>query len=90
MQFTIDSVGNSIPAAAAVRENVARQPAFEKTGQNPVVVGTFKLRLEDYDTSAALVQKISADFVRANAVVGKIHNSIQSGIDAFSRVKVGH
>lgn len=83
VQFTIDSVGNSIPAA--VRETVAKKPEFEKTGQNPIVIGTFKLLLDDHDTfSAALVEKISADFVRAQAVIDKIHDAIQSGIDAFS------
>ena len=83
VQFTIDSVGNSIPAA--VRETVAKKPEFERTGQSPVVVGTFKLFLDDHDTfSAALQQKISADFARAQAVVSEIHHAIQSGIDAFS------
>lgn len=49
---------------------MAKKPEFEKTGQNPTVIGTFELLLDDHDTfSAALVQKISANFVRADAVV---------------------
>lgn len=83
VQFTIDSVGQSIPAS--VEEAKAKKPVFQKAGQDPVIVGTLKLLLNDHDTfSAALLKKISADRERAVAVIAKIHNSIQSGIDAFS------
>lgn len=53
--------------------------------QDAVIVGTLELLLNDHDTfSSPLVAKLSADLVRAQAVVDKIHDSIQSGINCFS------
>ncbi|KAK4632049.1 hypothetical protein CLAFUW4_03872 [Fulvia fulva] len=51
-------------ASESMDITVAKKPEFEKTGQNPTVIGTFELLLDDHDTfSAALVQKISANFL---------------------------
>lgn len=83
VEFVIDSVGNSIPAA--VKETVAKKALFEGGGQSGLISGTLNVLLYEHDTfSAALQKKISADQVRAQAVVDKIHNAIQSGIDAFA------
>ncbi|KAF2162089.1 hypothetical protein M409DRAFT_27466 [Zasmidium cellare ATCC 36951] len=83
VQFTIDSVGVSIPAA--VEETKAKKALFEKSGQDAVIAGTLKVLLNDHDTfSAPLVAKLTADLERGQAVVAKIHDSIQSGIDYFS------
>lgn len=83
VQFTIDTVGNDIPAA--VEETKAKKPLFDKTGQSPLIAFTLETLLYEHDTfSAALEAKLSADMERAQAVVAKIHNSIQSGIDYFS------
>lgn len=83
VEFVIESVGESIPAA--VDETVAKKELFESNGQGELIVGSLKVLLYEHDTfSAALQKKISADQVRAQAVVDKIHDAIQGGIDAFS------
>ncbi|KAF7195637.1 hypothetical protein HII31_02955 [Pseudocercospora fuligena] len=83
VQTVIDTVGESIPAA--VEETKAKKALFDKNGQSPIIVGTLKVLLDDHDTfSAAVSKSLSADQVRAQAVVAKIHNAIQSGIDYFS------
>ncbi|EME86214.1 uncharacterized protein MYCFIDRAFT_214158 [Pseudocercospora fijiensis CIRAD86] len=83
VQTVIDTVGESIPAA--VEEAKAKKPLFDQNGQSPIIVGTLKVLLDDHDTfSAAVAKSLSADQVRAQAVVAKIHNAIQSGIDYFS------
>ncbi|KAI5367929.1 Putative Cell wall mannoprotein [Septoria linicola] len=83
VQTVIDTVGVSIPAA--VEETKAKKPLFDQAGLSPVILGTLKVLLDDHDTFSAAVSKdLSADLVRAQAVVDKIHNAIQSGIDFFS------
>lgn len=83
VQFIIDSVGESIPAS--VKETVAKKSLFEQGGQSGLISGTLNVLLYEHDTlSAALQKKISADQVRAQAVVDKIHDAIQGGIDAFA------
>lgn len=83
VQFTIDSVGVSIPAA--VEETKAKKALFEASGQDEVIVGTLEVLLNDHDTfSSPLLAKLTADQVRGQAVVDEIHDSIQSGIDYFS------
>lgn len=83
VQAVIDTVGKSIPAA--VKETKSKKPLFDQTDQAPIVLGTFKLLLNDHDTFSAAVSKhFTADEERGTAVVAKIHDAIQSGIDAFS------
>ncbi|CZT18979.1 uncharacterized protein RCC_04824 [Ramularia collo-cygni] len=83
VDFVIDSVGHSIPAA--VKETVAKKELFVENGQGGLISGSLNVLLYEHDSfSAALQKKISADQVRAQAVVDKIHNAIQSGIDAFA------
>lgn len=78
VQSVIDTVGNSIPAA--VSETVAKKELFEKGGQGPLILGTLKTFLYLHDSfSATVAQDLSADQVRAAAVVAKIHNAIQGG-----------
>lgn len=83
VQVVIDTVGVSIPAA--VKETEAKKALFDSNGLTPIVLGTFKLLLDDHDTFSAAVRKdLSADLVRADAVVKKIHDAIQGGIEYFS------
>lgn len=83
VQVVIDGVGNDIPAA--VQETVAKKALFEQGGLAGLISGSLSVLLYEHDTfSAALQKKISADQVRAQAVVDKIHNAIQGGIDAFA------
>lgn len=83
VQFTIDTVGKTIPAA--VEETKAKKPLFDKSGQTAVIKGTLEVLLNDHDTfSAPLLAQLSADYPRGQAVVDKIHDSIQSGINYYS------
>lgn len=78
VQSVIDTVGNSIPAA--VSETVAKKQLFEEGGQGPLILGTLQTFLYLHDSfSATVAQDLSADQVRAAAVVAKIHNAIQGG-----------
>lgn len=83
VQVVIDTVGESIPAA--VKETKAKKALFDQAGLTPIVLGTFKLLLDDHDTFSAAVRKdLSSDLVRADAVVKKIHDAIEDGIAFFS------
>lgn len=83
VQAVIDGVGNDIPAA--VNATVAKKALFEEADQASIIAGTLTVLLYEHDTfSAALAAKISQDQqARATAVVAKIHNAIQDGIEAF-------
>ena len=86
VDYTVASVGYSIPESVQALE--AKREAFTQAGLVPVVLGSLRLLLNDHDTfSAALLAKTTgAADLRAEgvAVVAKIHNAIQGGIDYFS------
>lgn len=87
VDYTVASVGNSIPSA--VNTIVSKKQQFVASGQQQVVLASLKLLLNDHDTfSQALLAKtysgnpdINAE---ANGVVAKIHNAIQGGINSYS------
>jgi hypothetical protein len=68
---------------------IGKKPEFEKSGLTPVVLGSLKLLLNDHDTfSAAVTAKAykgdAALVAEGEAVVAKIHDAIQNGIDVYS------
>jgi hypothetical protein len=68
---------------------ISKKPEFEKSGLTPVVLGSLKLLLNDHDTfSAAVTAKSYKDNAQltaeGEAVVAKIHDAIQNGIDVYS------
>lgn len=86
-QYTVDTVGVSIPSAVQTLKGKMEQ--FESSGMGSIVVGSLKLLLNDHDTfSAALTAKayMANETLTAQGVkvVKDIHDAIQSGIDAFS------
>jgi hypothetical protein len=83
----VDTVGVSIPNDVQVL--IKKKPAFESSGLTPVVLASLKLLLNDHDTFSAAVTaksfKGDAELTaEGEAVVAKIHNAIQGGIDAYS------
>jgi hypothetical protein len=83
----VDTVGISIPDDVQVL--IKKKPAFENSGLTPVVLASLKLLLNDHDTFSAAVTakafKSDAELTaEGEAVVAKIHNAIQGGIDAYS------
>ena len=87
VQHTVDTVGNSIPSD--IQTLIGKKSAFVASGQRDLVIAGLKLLLNDHDTfSAALLAKAyNGDPVlnaQADDVVARIHNAIQSGIDAYS------
>lgn len=80
----IDTVGISIPAA--VNETVAKKALFEQGGSGGLIEGTLEVLLYEHESfSTALQAKISEDQqARAQAVVDKIIDAIQYGIDQFA------
>jgi hypothetical protein len=83
----VDTVGVSIPDDVQIL--IKKKPAFESSGLTPVVLASLKLLLNDHDTFSAAVTaksfKGDAELtVEGEAVVAKIHNAIQGGIDAYS------
>lgn len=82
-----NTVGVSIPKAVDIL--VSKKPNFVASGQQQVTIASLQLLLNDHDTfSAALVAKTyKGDATlnqRTTAVVDKIHNAIQSGINVYS------
>lgn len=83
----VETVGVSIPDDVQVL--IGKKSAFESSGLTPVVLASLKLLLNDHDTfSAAVTAKsymgdaqLTAEGI---AVVAKIHDAIQGGIDAYS------
>jgi hypothetical protein len=68
---------------------IGKKPEFEKSGLTPVVLGSLKLLLNDHDTfSAAVTAKSYKEdpqlTAEGEAVVAKIHDAIQNGIDVYS------
>jgi hypothetical protein len=68
---------------------ISKKPAFESSGLTPVVLASLKLLLNDHDTfSAAVTAKAYKDdpelTSEGGAVVAKIHNAIQGGINAYA------
>ncbi|KAK5120794.1 hypothetical protein LTR85_005860 [Meristemomyces frigidus] len=83
VDYTTDSVGYDIPRSVDIL--MTKKPDFEATGQDPVILAGLQLLLNDHDTfSAALLSKTTGDEVAGDAVVKKIHDSIQGGIDYYS------
>lgn len=87
VDHTVDTVGNSIPAAVSLL--VSKKQQFVASGQQQVTLASLQLLLNDHDTfSAALLAKAysgnAALNAEANGVVAKIHNAIQGGINAYS------
>lgn len=83
VDYTVQSVGVSIPNGVDVLKG--KKPEFEEAGMVPVVLAGLKLLLNDHDTfSAALLSKATGSEAEGTAVVNKIHDSIQSGIDLYS------
>lgn len=83
INVVINTVGNDIPAA--VKETIAKKPVFDQAGTSQAMVPLLKVLLNDHDTfSAAVSRHLSADRAAGAAVVAKIHNAIQHGIDVFS------
>lgn len=70
---------------AAVQETIAKKALFDASGTDAAMVGLLKVLLNDHDTfSAAVSRHLTADQEAGAAVVKKIHDAIQKGIDAFS------
>lgn len=83
----VDTVGVSIPDDVQVL--IGKKPNFESSGLTPVVLASLKLLINDHDTFSAAVTakafKGDAGLVaEGEAVVAKIHDAIQGGIDAYS------
>ncbi|GIZ46409.1 hypothetical protein CKM354_000953500 [Cercospora kikuchii] len=83
VQTVIDTVGVSIPASVEVTK--AKKPLFDEAGLSPIILGSLVILLDDHDTFSAAVQEdLSADMVRGQEVVDKIHDAIQDGINFYS------
>jgi len=81
VEYIIKTVGVNIPAAAQVLNS--KKSDFR--GQEHLILGVTKMLKQDHDSlSEALMSKITADQDRANLVVKKINNALQSSIDAYS------
>jgi hypothetical protein len=68
---------------------ISKYPNFESSGLAPVVLSGLKLLINDHDTFSAAVQakayKEDAELTAEGvAVVAKIHDAIQRGIDVYS------
>lgn len=68
---------------------ISKKPDFESSGLTPVVLASLKLLINDHDTFSAAVTakayKGDADLTAEGvAVVAKIHDAIQGGIDVYS------
>jgi len=83
----VDTVGESIPADIDVL--ISKYDNFKDSGLAPVVLSGLKLLIYDHDTFSAAVEAkaymgnaaLTAEGV---AVVAKIHDAIQRGIDVYS------
>lgn len=82
----VNTVGNTIPDSVSLLET--KKQALTDAGLDGVVVASLKLLLNDHDTFSAAVESkfqgtpdVEAEGV---AVVAKIHDAIQGGIDDFS------
>jgi hypothetical protein len=83
VQTVIKTVGIDIPAS--IKELEAKKAVLEASGQAALIPPLLKVLLYDHDTfSAAVSAKLSSDLAAGAAVVAKIHNAIQEGIDYFS------
>lgn len=83
----VDTVGNTIPDDVQVL--IKKKPEFESSGLTPVVLASLKLLLNDHDTfSAAVTEKAYKGdpelVAEGEAVVAKIHDAIQDGINVYS------
>ena len=83
----VETVGESIPDDVQVL--IKKKPEFESSGLTPVVLASLKLLINDHDTfSAAVTAKAYKDdaalTAEGEAVVAKIHDAIQNGIDVYS------
>lgn len=83
----VDTVGNTIPDDVQVL--IKKKPEFESSGLTPVVLASLKLLLNDHDTfSAAVTEKAYKGdpelIAEGEAVVAKIHDAIQEGINVYS------
>lgn len=86
-QKVVDTVGNTIPADVQIL--IGKKAQFVASGQREVVLGSLGLLIDDHDTfSAAVTAKSFMGNAALNAegvaVVGKIHDAIQNGIDVYS------
>lgn len=76
-------MGIDIPNSVDVLES--KKPLFQASFQDPVILAGLQLLKYDHDTfSAALMNKTTGDQVQGNAVVKKIDDALQNGIDFFS------
>lgn len=84
--FAERSVGVDIPASVDALK--AKKARFVAAGLGGVTIASLELLLNDHDTfSAALLAKTTGDAsleARGIAVVKKIHDAIQGGIDYYS------
>lgn len=83
----VNTVGVSIPNDVQVL--IGKKPQFEASGLVPVVLASLKLLLNDHDTFSAAVtakayQGDATLDAEGTAVVKKIHDAIQNGINAYS------
>lgn len=68
---------------------IKKKPEFQSSGLTPVVLASLKLLLNDHDTfSAAVTEKAYKGdpklVAEGEAVVAKIHDAIQDGINVYS------
>lgn len=83
VNFTTDTVGYDIPHSVDVLKT--KKADFQATGQDPVIVAGLELLLNEHETfSAALLNKTTGDQVAANAVVQKIIDSLEGGIEYYN------
>jgi len=83
VDYTVQSVGASIPNSVEVLKS--KKPEFESKDMVPVILGGLKLLKYDHDSfSAALLAKTTGSQAEGTAVVKKIDDALQSGIDYYS------
>jgi len=86
IHYVEDTVGYTIPEGIKAIE--AKKPQFIEAGFDPLIIASLELLLSDHDTfSAAVATKLYALNAtltgEAVAVVAKIHDAIQGGIDFY-------
>ncbi|GAB1737125.1 hypothetical protein NU219Hw_g808t1 [Hortaea werneckii] len=83
VDYTVQSVGIDIPNSVDVLKS--KKPEFESKGMVPIILSGLKLLKYDHDSfSAALLAKTTGSQAEGTAVVKKIDDALQSGIDFYS------
>lgn len=83
VDYTIASVGVDIPNSVQVLET--KKSLFAAEGQQGLILSGLELLKYDHDSfSAVLLEKTPTDEAAGDAVVAKINDALQGGIDDYS------